>query len=1138
MLRLISVLGAAAFLLPASVASADGVSTPGYRGTTKAPATKPIVPLPKPSDVGGGGNPGVLVDAGGTAHVAFNGPVVSGDGGKSKHDLSYCRVKRGTTSCDNPPASRTFQRGELASGRPYVVAFGETLLLLTQRVYDNFRGGPVVAYVSEDGGSSFMEAVVGGTSADDSDRGRAILAGAIVFGAPGSERIGLFFTGGFFQSIRPGTAPGSMVDLFPEDDQQIGFPKGSLATAPGKGLVAAVEVLGRKTALRSWNRTGDPGDPGQWSPRRTLPGTLPLLGGSQSATWLQTSSTGTESKLELRKIGDGGVAAAPRSLGPSAAMSAAPLVDAQGDVTVNYIGHLGKQRVGAGIGVPGVITRTLDGSKLSKPRLLFKGRLFDPVVAELPDGGGFVTADTGLVRQRVLVGAFGSQAATGAPSLGGQPGGGPNLDPKVLETCSKIKFSALSVDGEGGCLLQAVGSPGTKVAEGTLNLNGLEVIPDPNVKILLNSRKGTFDTTGKVTVQLRLDGSTVIPLMHDELHLELPSEKDTTEAAPGCKGVKLLSFDASKYLPVLQGFPIKGLVGVYLGADSACIPISLALPKTFADIRGNAVLKTTNKDGLIFDSMKIAVANIYVGPLLVEDLTIAYTRVGNQWDGSAKVGLPPQPGGVKLGGTIRFKDGAFAGATIVADPPFPGLALVGPTFLTSVGGGFHLDPFSLTATATVSAIPLAPGVYTLSIRGKLVITFGDPVVFDFTGDGTLLKFPFATARVRVTSDGFFGAGAELFFSLPGASATGKADVFIDLPSKTFSGKVDAEVCVLSVCPRAEAILSSIGIGACVDIKLLEGGFGYKWGDTLPEIFFPTCDLSDYEPPRPAAASPSARAAQIAPNSFAVAAGAAVASVKLIGKGGPPSVALVSPSGQRIVPSADLGATNAPAYAMSDAKTNATFVGVIKPAAGVWKVEPQEGSAPIVELRQALPVTSPSVQAKLGGKGRKRTLQFRVAVADGLSTTFIETDARGDSRVIGKAKTASGTLRFSTGYGAKGKRTVTARTDRDGIPRLVTTVGSYIAPAPERPSRPSRVRVTRFKGGLLVRWGKSRLAAGYAVTVSLSDGRRLLFPTRATKVHVRAVPRDLAATVTVAGRDRTGHSGPKATEKTRRQGGAR
>jgi hypothetical protein len=1121
-LALVALVALGAFAAPAGAA---GVTTPGYKGTRKAPRTKPATPTPPPVKVGEGTKPNVLVDAAGTAHVVWV------DYFSNVPALRYCRIKRGENGCD--PTAGPLPQPDQAEFEAFVVAYGDALVLLSQRSADG--AGPVYAYVSDDGGTHFNEPVRVGGSFRDGDPRNANLEGAVTFGPAGNEQIGLVYSGGFFQAVRPGVPPGGFTALVPES-QTLGLDENGAAI--GAGAEGGVSVAYRasapgKTILRTWNRTGDPSDPAQWSPAAATTGGSPRMSSGPRGPYLLTTGPtpgDSRQKLLLRRLaGDGNlgrpIVLATSPFGPSAGISA----QASGNtVRAAWLDSSDVLR-----------SRTVTGSRLGRLSTIHKPKRGELVVharaavATAADGGGFVGAPRNT--KDLILSAVGSQSPTGTPGLGGLPGTGPNLEPGVLETCSRIEYSAIDVVAEGGCLLGAVGKPGTKVSDGTINLNGLEIVPDPNVKILLNSRAKTFDTTGRVTVQMRLDDSIVIPLLHEELHLKLPSEPDNTQAAPGCSGTKLLGFDSNVSKPSLKGFPIRGQVAVYLGPDSACIPVSLGLPKAFGDIHGSAVLRLTNEDGLSLDSMKISVQGLYLGPLLVEKLLIEYTKLGNQWDGAAIIGLPPQPGGLKLGGSIRFADGAFEGATFTASPTFPGLPLIGPTFLGSIGGGFHLDPFELEAEATVGAIPLAPGVYTLSIHGRLVIVFGDPVVFDFTGEGDLLGFGVATARVTLTTDGFFRAQGAVDIDLSVATARGSVAVFVDLPSKSFSGRVTGDVCIAGyACVGGDAVISSLGIGTCLSYGIGELGFGHLWENSIleTEIMFPTCDLSDYDPPLPPGA-PGARVAQAGAPTFSVPAGASAASIKVVGDGGAPSVALVSPSGERIVPAADLNAPGAPAYALTQAAAKTTYVGVLKPASGTWTVETQAGSPAIAELRQAQPVAPPKVSVKLGGKGRNRTLTYRARRTNGLNTTFVETDARGGSRIVGRAKNDTGTIRFATGYGPRGKRTVIALTDRNGIPRMETKVGTYTAPSPPRPGRPGRVRVPRRRHGLLVRWGRAQRAAGYTVRARLSDGRTPFITAgpRARKAGIRAVPRTVRATVTVVARDRTGHAGPAARGKT-------
>ena len=363
------------------------------------------------------------------------------------------------------------------------------------------------------------------------------------------------------------------------------------------------------------------------------------------------------------------------------------------------------------------------------------------------------------------------------------------------------------------------------------------------------------------------------------------------------------------------------------------------------------------------------------------------------------------------------------------------------------------------------------------------------------------------------------------------SIRGGVDLFVDLPTKQFSGSANAAVCALTyACATVMVIVSTKGLGACLDVGLFGVNAGYLWG-VGPQASVGSCDLSDYEVPVPAG-RPGTR--QATTGSFEVAPAAPVASVRVAGDGAPPTVALIGPDGQRIVPSEDPNAPGATAIALKDPASSETYVAVHAPAAGTWRVEAEPGSVAVTGLQQALPLPPPKVTGTLGGKARARTLRYTATRGNGLETTFVERDARGMSRVIGSATQDAGTLKFGTGTGPAGERTVLAVTTRNGIPRMETALGSYLAPPPQRPGRPRKLRVKRRGGGLTIRWGKAARAAGYVVTARLSDGRTPVTVTAKRTARIPRVGRRVRARVTVVARDRTGRSGPAARRRVRRR----
>jgi hypothetical protein len=137
---------------------------------------------------------------------------------------------------------------------------------------------------------------------------------------------------------------------------------------------------------------------------------------------------------------------------------------------------------------------------------------------------------------------------------------------------------------------------------------------------------------------------------------------------------------------------------------------------------------------------------------------------------------------------------------------------------------------------------------------------------------------------------------------------------------------------------------------------------------------------------------------------------------------------------------------------------------------------------------------------------------------GQVVTFSEVGAGTGASLVGTATGASGTLRFTPADGRGGRRKIVALVEQDGKPRERVTVASYVAPPPLRPGKPRFARLRRSGSGVVVTWGPSANATGYAVRATLNDGRRQLFVVgrRVRRVVVPAVSGQFSGRITVAG----------------------
>lgn len=175
-----------------------------------------------------------------------------------------------------------------------------------------------------------------------------------------------------------------------------------------------------------------------------------------------------------------------------------------------------------------------------------------------------------------------------------------------------------------------------------------------------------------------------------------------------------------------------------------------------------------------------------------------------------------------------------------------------------------------------------------------------------------------------------------------------------------------------------------------------------------------------------------------------------------------------------------------------------------------------------------------LSARVEGRADDRTLHFRLPKAAGRRVVFAE-EARHVYREIGATGKARGSFRFHPAPGPRGRRSIVAIVEQDGVPGAKLTVAHYQAPPTSRPGAPRRAAARRRGGKLLVSWTKVKGARGYEARVNLPrDGRRLLFftPPRKHRLLIRGLERSDRATVTVAAIGPSLRPGPTARAKLR------
>jgi hypothetical protein len=164
------------------------------------------------------------------------------------------------------------------------------------------------------------------------------------------------------------------------------------------------------------------------------------------------------------------------------------------------------------------------------------------------------------------------------------------------------------------------------------------------------------------------------------------------------------------------------------------------------------------------------------------------------------------------------------------------------------------------------------------------------------------------------------------------------------------------------------------------------------------------------------------------------------------------------------------------------------------------------------------------------------LKWKLRPISGQRVTFAEIgkDVR---NVITKTSAGSGTVKFRPADGPAGVRRIVALVEQNGRPRVDLEAGSYRAPGPLRPGRPTRARIVRRGSSLVVSWQPHPAGFLHVVYLSRTDGQRLvlLAPMRRKSVLVRGVPKTVGASARIFGVTTLNARGPAAQASIKRKG---
>jgi len=1064
-----------------------------YDGLDKAPKTKPQ-PLAKTVLSQTGTHPDVYVDEAGTAHIVWN------DGRGDDSDAAvYCRLKRAAKACDTLTTlvwDKTYGAGDGPQYNtdyegPRIVRVGDQLLVLSHRyptVSDKPDGASshtTVAWVSNDGGSTWSGGVI---------VGKRTLGQLAVVNAGNSPAITNIaydpFCGGMcVTAYRSGSYQGAegVINADPNSNYS-----GTIANT-SIGLIAGMADAGGTMWLRQWNGAEPITSPANWpAASPALPGSEPDLASGPSGTFL-LSRVGLTGGRRVTRVQPGLSLTNPVTITPDSSYEGVLDEDPGGGLRTLWTTS------GEGGGLH-MRTATSPTAGFGKPQTLLTGdRTGQPALSATVDGGGFVVANaTGWLSDpgQIIAIGVGSQAPTGDPGLGNIPGGG-NV------SCTTVGFGSFDVKTASGCFLKGIGDyKGQVVTEAPITLNGLVIEPLPGSQIVLDPATLRLDTIGPARVLLRNAGAEV------ELFRGIIN-RDLGNLSPG---TALFEFPQEKYQANVLGFPVASGVPVILTQKGVRIPLEIKLPAVFGGFTGKATLLGEEGQGLRLESLHVSIGPIPLGVAILDNVSLDW-QFGGTWTGSGQV-MVPATGRIKA--TISFIGGDFASASFSYAPNPP--ITIGPfVYLTSVGGGFALEPdLEITATASAGAGAPVQGAQPITVNGKFTMTFPSdgPGKFQMNASIDLLALTIGQGELKFDTTGYaaFKGGSNVALG----PLTGNVDVngFVDATGGQFGAQATGslEICVtveiagedVDLCAGvgADLALSSIGLAACAKfsppvIDDFSAGIEQRWDELDPGVFANPiiltkeiltaitfyCSTSGYAIPPPSRTA-AARAVRAGGGSaFSLPGGLPTATFLVPGVGGTPEITVTGPGGEVLV---GPGVTNPDVMVATMANSDARWVLLTKPEAGAYAVTSTATSVPI----QPVLVSRGYVPAKVSGKVGGKVITYSTKhLANGQAITFRERGRFG-TNILGSTKKKKGTFRIKPAAGPGGKRVVEALITHGGVVKDVVRLGTYQAPPPPRAGKVTQLVVKKKGSKVKISFKPGKHAARTEVLVKGNAGAKV------------------------------------------------
>ncbi len=515
-------------------------------------------------------------------------------------------------------------------------------------------------------------------------------------------------------------------------------------------------------------------------------------------------------------------------------------------------------------------------------------------------------------------------------------------------------------------------------------------------------------------------------------------------------------------------------------------------------------IPTASGEGAKIDGFAIHLQEIDGIKLIkINDFEAEYSAEEKKLGGGADFTLPFM-GDKGVGFSFEVEDKVLTKASVGVSGVKVPIGSAG--FITALSGGFGFKEIdnafvlNLNAGATAEFGPEVPTpwgkVVPIEVSSALKIgKVGQNFYFLFDGGVKVFRLPVGSVYLKINTASGVAFGFNIGVGFPSYANNpndpfyigSKVDGWVANKRFQFEGQGKVRLIGLDIFD-GRILINSRAAGACWKVLWFDGGAVYEYGRKDVQTFGTTCGLDRYREAYPSATR-NGEIVATASQSRKLSTGKRTVIMSVRGQDGAPRFTLTSKDGRRFtVPKARDAVRTKKFMIVADEKNKVTHVaGDLRD--GNWTITPYADSTSIMGVKTGEALPEEKVEARVVGKGLKRTLIWNSQGNPHTKLTFVEVLKDGTEQPILTTDKVKGRKTFKAAKGVNyGKRRLRAYVIHGGTPREVTIEDRYSVRRPAKLSKPGQVKAWRNIYTANLTWQGVRGASGYVAEIAVKNGK--------------------------------------------------